>query len=183
MVVIEDTLIDRLQTGLYSWNKIVILGIGNELNSDDGLGIRAAKKLKKTLSGIAGIEVLAAGTSPENLTGLLRRLSPSHVLLIDAVDTGETAGTLRLVDYRDIKESMPSTHTLPISVFVKYLEQELDTKVVILGIQPENLDFGTKLSVEVEKSVEMVVDMIEQIVAPSHESRRNMKKPAGIQMR
>ena len=164
MVVTEHQLEDKLEEELSGWKQLVILGVGNELGGDDSLGLSAARKLKEALSGISGVEVLAAGNAPENFTGLIRRLSPSHIVLIDAAEMGETAGTIKLVQAHQIEGMMPSTHTLSLSMLVKYLEQELGSKVLILGMQPKSLRFGTTLSEEVESSINKLLLILEGLL-------------------
>ena len=164
MVVTEHQLEDKLEEELSGWKQLVILGVGNELGGDDSLGLSAARKLKEALSGISGVEVLAVGNAPENFTGLVRRLSPSHIVLIDAAEMGETAGTIKLVQAHQIEGMMPSTHTLSLSMLVKYLEQELGSKVLILGMQPKSLCFGTTLSEEVESSINKLLLILEGLL-------------------
>ena len=149
---------------LSGWKQIVILGIGNEFNGDDGLGVRAALKLERALSNTPRIDVIATGTSPENFTGLLRKLSPSHVVLIDAAELGETAGTIELIEPHRIEKRVPSTHTMPLYMLTEYLEQELGAKVLILGIQPESLSFGTTVSREGRVSVDKLARLLVQVV-------------------
>jgi len=169
MVVTEKQLEDRLEEELSGWKQLVILGVGNELGGDDSLGLLAARKLKEALSGISGVDVLAVGNAPENFTGLVRRLSPSHILLIDAAEMGEPAGTIKLVEAHQIEGMIPSTHSLSLNMLVSYLEQELGSKVLILGMQPKRLYFGTTLSEEVEGSVGNLTYLLEQIIASSPE--------------
>ncbi len=166
MVVIEDELEGKLEAELSGWKQIVVLGIGSELSSDDSLGLLAAEKLKDALASIAGVKVFVTGSCPENFTGLLRRLSPTHVILLDAVEMGEGVGAIKLIDYHEIEEVMPSTHTLPLYALVKYVEQELGSKVLILGVQPKELSFGTALSEEVKNSVGKLVCLLKQIIVP-----------------
>lgn len=176
MVVTENKLQNKLEKALSGWEQMVILGIGNELGSDDSVGLLAAQRLKEALSGIPRVEVLAAGTVPENFTGLLRRLSPSHILLVDATEMGEKAGTIKLIEAHKIEEVMPSTHALPLNMLVEYLEQELGSKVVVLGIQPKGLSFGTVLSAEVEHSVGKLVHLLKQIIASPQERQYKEKE-------
>ena len=164
MVVTEKQLEDKLEEELSGWKQLVILGVGNELGGDDSLGLSAARKLKEALTGIPGIEVLAVGNAPENFTGLIRRLSPSHILLIDAAEMGETAGTIKLVETHQIEGMIPSTHTLSLNMLVRYLEQELGSKVLILGMQPKSLNFGTTLSEEVESSINKLLLILEGLL-------------------
>ena len=167
MVVTKDQLEDKLEEELYGWKQLVILGVGNELGGDDSLGLSAARKLKEALSGIPGVEVLAVGNAPENFTGLVRRLSPSHILLIDAAEMGETSGTIKLVEAHQIEGMIPSTHAISLNMLVRYLEQELGSKVLILGIEPKSLYFGATLSEEVTSSIGNLTYLLEQIITSS----------------
>ena len=164
MVVVEKQLEDKLEEELGGWKQLVILGVGNELGGDDSLGLSAARKLKEALSGISGVEVLAVGNAPENFTGLVRRLSPSHILLIDAAEMGETAGTIKLVESHQIEGMIPSTHSFPLNMLVRYLEQEIGSRVLILGMQPKKLVFGTSMSTEVESSIDNLLLMLERLL-------------------
>jgi len=154
-----------LEEELSGWKQIVILGLGNEFGGDDRLGLLAAQKIKQALSNTPRVEALTAGTAPENFTGLLRRLSPSHVIFIDAAEMGEGAGTIKLIEPYKIEKQPPSTHSVPLYMLAGYLEHELDCKVIILGIQPERLSFGASLSGEVESSVNRLVFVIKRLLS------------------
>ena len=157
MVAIPDELESKLKEELSGWKQTVILGIGNEFGGDDKLGLLAAQRLKEALSDISRVEVLEAGNAPENFTGLLRKLSPSHILVIDAAEIGEKAGVVRIIEPHRIKKQMPSTHSIPLYMLVNYIKHELNSKVIILGIQPKRLSFGTPVSEEVESSINQLV--------------------------
>lgn len=163
---------NKLEKLLSGWEKLAIIGVGNELNGDDGAGILAAKMLRGTLKRNQGIQVITAGTMPENFTGLLRRSRPSHVLLIDAADTGKAPGTVDIIDAGSIKESAPGTHTIPLSVLAGYLKEEMGSEVTILGIQPDNLSYGKEVSEKVKDSVTQLVDLLVQVI----ESGKTKKK-------
>ena len=164
MVTTQSELKSGVEEALSGWKRIVVLGIGNEFGGDDSLGLLAAKKLKESLADIPEVQVLAAGNAPENFTGLLRNFSPSHVLFVDAAETGERAGTIKLIEAHEIEEITPSTHSLPLHLLANYLEQELGSKMIILGIQPKKLYFGTSLSTEVKDSINKLVLMLEEIL-------------------
>jgi hydrogenase 3 maturation protease len=159
-----EALASMLEEKLSGWKQIVILGIGNEFSGDDSLGFQAARKLKRALSNISKVEVLAVGVAPENFTGLLRKLSPSHVVLIDAAEMGEIAGKIELIEPHRIEKRMPSTHTMPLYMLAEYLEHELGARVLILGIQPESLSFGTAVSREVRVSVDRLARLLVEII-------------------
>ncbi len=159
-----EALASVLEEELSGWKQIVILGIGNEFSGDDSLGFQAARKLKRALSNTSGVEVLTVGTAPENFTGLLRKLSPSHVVLIDAAEMGEIAGAIELIEPHRIEKRMPSTHTMPLYMLTEYLEQELGARVLVLGIQPEGLSFGSAVSGEVEVSIDKLARLLVEVI-------------------
>jgi hydrogenase 3 maturation protease len=159
-----EALASMLEEELSGWKQVVILGIGNEFSGDDSLGFQAARKLKRALSNMSRVEVLAVGVAPENFTGLLRKLSPSHVVLIDAAEMGEIAGKIELIEPHRIEKRMPSTHTMPLYMLAEYLEHELGAKVLILGIQPESLSFGTAVSREGRVSVDKLARLLVEVI-------------------
>jgi len=165
------TLRSQLRKELSGWKQIVILGIGNEFGGDDKLGLLAAQRLKEALPDIHRVEVLEAGNAPENFTGLLRKLSPSHILVIDAAEMGERAGVVKVIDPHKIEKQMPSTHGLPLYMLVEYLERELNSKVIILGIQPKRASFGVSMSDEVESSVNQLVLILKQLLGNLPEAK------------
>ena len=61
----------------------ILLGIGNPLNGDDGVGIYVAEQFRKE-----GWIPLACGTAPENFTGIIRKTRPSCLVLVDAAAMG-----------------------------------------------------------------------------------------------
>lgn len=125
---------------------LAIVGVGSELNGDDGVGIHIARRLIRRLPDRKDILVLEGSTLPENIIGPLRRFNPGQVIIIDAADFSGTAGEIRFIPPEQIGGMSFSSHTLPLSILARFLEKELDSKVLILGIQPESLEFGDKIS-------------------------------------
>jgi hydrogenase 3 maturation protease len=126
--------------------RVAVLGVGNQMNGDDGAGPRVVKVLASLLAATPGLLVIDGGTAPENFTGPLRRFRPDLVIEIDAADQGEPPGTLAWIDWRDADGMSASTHTLPPSVLAAYLTAELGCRMVLIGIQPATLEIGKPLS-------------------------------------
>ncbi len=133
--------------------RVAILGVGNELNGDDGAGVRVVRELTARLPATPGVLLLDGGTAPENYTGPLRRFRPELVLEIDAAELGASPGTAAWLDWRDADGLSASTHTLPPSVLAKFLVGELGCQVALIGIQPGTLEMGQGLSPEVLRGV------------------------------
>jgi hydrogenase 3 maturation protease len=144
--------------------KIALMGIGNNLRSDDAAGILVARALIE--SGLIGdlkhVLVMDAGHAPENRTAELRRFAPDVVLLIDAAEMGETPGTIRWIQMEDLDGMSASTHSMPLSMLANYLTLELHCEVALLGIQPGSNDFGETVSAEVLQATDEIVKAAEK---------------------
>lgn len=150
--------------------RIAILGIGNELNGDDAAGVLAARELRAALdsSGTPYAErvlIVEAGPSPESFGGPLRRFRPDLVLLLDAAELGAPPGTVAWVDWVGAHGMSASTHTMPPTMFARYLVEELGCRVVLVGIQPAHLEFDRPVSPPVRAAVDaLVLDLAGNLV-------------------
>ena len=148
-----------LQKELKGFTKIAIVGVGSEIWNDDGVGIHVVNRLKEKIKN-PDVECLIGGTVPENLTGVLKKLKPSHILLIDAAGAGLAPGTISVIDPAKIKSGGLSTHTLSLKEMTAYLCQEIGAKVILLGIEPKDLNFGEGLSPEIRRAAEAAVELV-----------------------
>jgi hydrogenase 3 maturation protease len=94
----------------------------------------------------AGVRFFFAGTVPESITGPIRRYQPEHVIFLDAADMGARPGTIAVIEPEKIQASLLSTHVLPLSVVMDYLERETGAGVTLMGIQPNLTGFDKDLS-------------------------------------
>ena len=140
------------------------MGIGNELNGDDAAGVWIVRRLLSVLKDTPNILILDCGTVPENAFGELRRFEPQFILLVDAADFGGQPGEVNYIDPHDTSGFSASSHSLPLSVLSKYIEQEFKCGVGLLGIQPASLEFDAGLSSEVKNSVSIVVKGLVEIL-------------------
>jgi hydrogenase 3 maturation protease len=143
--------------------KIVLLGVGNELMADDGAGCLVARRLRKSLGrkiADRAFQVFDAGTAPENFTGLIRRDDPDLVLLVDAAGFGQQPGTIAVIEHGQFESSLPSTHSLPLSAMIRYLEETTRADVAVLLIQAGSVQLDGAMTPEVLRSVEEAVDIL-----------------------
>lgn len=130
--------------------KVVILGIGNTLRSDDAAG----SLLVSRLLGKVPYIVYDGGTSPENYLGKIIKDGPDNIVIIDAADFGGKPGEFRLAEGQDIETvNLFSTHNASIRLTADYLKNNLKTEIIILLIQSKSLVFGDKMSPEVSASL------------------------------
>ena len=150
---------------------LIVLGIGNDIRGDDGLGpyiIHQLTDLKESYSDdfdeskidLSNIHLINGGSVPENFTGLIKRIDPSHIIVVDATLMNEEAGFIKIVNKEDISNISVSTHSMSLSYLIKYLEQEIDFKLIFVGIQPEIMDLTFELSEVVKDSSDELVDLL-----------------------
>jgi len=128
---LSDTLPGRIK----NTSRLAIVGIGDELIPPDRLGMFAAREIEQ--QHLPGVKVFLAGTVPESSTGPLRRYQPEHVVFLDAADMGAQPGTIAVIEPEGIRADLISTHVLPLTVVMDYVERESGTGVTLLGIQPD----------------------------------------------
>ncbi len=143
---------------------MAVLGIGNELNGDDSAGNWVARKLSGRLKTQPNLFVMDCGTLPENASGPLRKFQPQLILLVDAADLDEEAGTIQFVDLDQVRGFSASSHSLPLSVLAGFLEQEFSCEVALCCIQPQSLEFEADLSAPVKKAVKSLAAEIIEIL-------------------
>ena len=148
---------------LLGYKKLVILGIGNDLKGDDALGTFIVRNLNKPSHKIVSID---GGIVPENFTGAIKKENPTHILLVDAVDMRKAPGSVRMVHKEEISKYSISTHSMPISFLINYLENGTGAKIALLGIQPQSMELGQEMTAEVKKSANNVLSMLKSIILP-----------------
>ncbi|MEM0211476.1 MAG: hydrogenase 3 maturation endopeptidase HyCI [Candidatus Methanomethylicia archaeon] len=149
--------------------KIVIMGIGNYFRSDDAAGLKTIelleKKLQKTKMLDDFVTILNCESSPESFLGKLENLSPSHVILIDAVQMNSCPGSIGLFGKNDIFDFITtSTHNISPKLLFTYIEEIVGAKVVIIGIQPKNLNFGRSISSEIYNAANIISDILVEVI-------------------
>jgi len=138
--------------------RTLIMGVGNELRGDDGVGPFVAR----ALVGKVALPVIEAGEVPENYGDRIRAARPDTVLVIDAVDFGGQPGEVALFTVEEIAERVNiSTHGPSLRILATYVRETVGAEVVLLGIQPATTAFGVSLTPEVRKAGERVVRWVE----------------------
>lgn len=144
--------------------RVALLGIGNELNGDDAAGVLAARRLKALPLPDAWL-VIDAGVGPEAYTGVLRRFRPDLVLLVDAAHMDEAPGTIQVVDCTQARGFGGSTHTQPPSTLAEFLAADLGCRVLLVGIQPGQVDFDVPLTPAVLAAVEELAGVLREVAS------------------
>ena len=104
--------------------------------------------------------LINAETVPEAFTGKMEKYKPTHVMLIDATNFKGQAGEARLITSAQIGGQALSTHSLPLTLFISYIEKSIDVPVILLGIQPKTIDFDMPMSREIEEAAVSIADTL-----------------------
>lgn len=144
-----------------------ILGLGNLMRTDDAVGMLALRRLKGDIRLPAKVELIEGGTLGLDLLHALHGIS--HVLVLDAVDTGSSPGTLTRFQDKELLHlpTSKSVHLLGLSDLVNVLQlmNAPPMEIVLLGVQPESTDWGTELTPVVEASLPVLIEAaLEQVV-------------------
>jgi hydrogenase 3 maturation protease len=131
-----------------------LLGIGNPLRRDDGVGLWVAEQMQGS-----GWEVIPAGPSVENSLGLLRRLAPALLVVVDAAEMGLPPGSVRRLPIVEAERMLGSTHGLPLPFLLSMVRDQVG-KIVLIGIQPADRSLGEGLTPEVHAGAENLVALI-----------------------
>ncbi len=150
----------------------IVLGIGNILNRDEGLGVHAVKALGDWIGisnpGISSsIELLDGGTLGLSLLPLVEECS--HLLILDAVNTGKKPGESiersgeQIPLYTNVKMSQHQITFQEVLGLAK-VRQKLPAYLYLIGIQPADLAIGVGLSPVVAERIPQVINRIVTIL-------------------
>ncbi|MCB9452887.1 MAG: HyaD/HybD family hydrogenase maturation endopeptidase [Anaerolineaceae bacterium] len=147
---------------------VLVLGIGNILNTDEGVGVHAVRALQAKFGEPEGFELLDGGTLGLNLLPLVD--DATHLIIMDAVDAGKPAGTLIELHGAEIPlfgGAKLSEHQLTFQevLGLALLRNTLPENLVLLGVQPESLAIGIGMSPVVQKVLPALCDRAEALLA------------------
>ncbi|MHA1577926.1 MAG: hydrogenase maturation protease, partial [Candidatus Thorarchaeota archaeon] len=127
---------NQLEEFISDAKRIAVLGIGNDLRTDDGLGPFIIAGLKTRDSNLF---IENVGSVPEAFAKPLTEFGAERVILIDAADMRKPIGHIELVTKDRIEGITISTHSMPLSLLMDYLEQQTGGQTILLGIQPKSI--------------------------------------------
>ena len=142
-------------------NKILIIGMGNLIYRDEGIGVHIIQEMGK-MELPSHIELLDIGTSTMDLISYLKEVK--KLIVIDAMRAGGKPGTIYKCKPEDLlpKDEGPiSLHEIGLLetlYMTKKLGMEIET--VIVGVEPEIIDWGTELTEAVKNKIPMIIEAV-----------------------
>ena len=156
---------------------ILVLGVGNSIQMDDGIGVHAIAALRDH-SLPDEVELFDGGTAGLDLLPVLQQRDT--VIVIDAVDAGLEGGTLFRFTPDDIaakKQHYDSLHQLGMLETLR-MTRLLGTepgRTVIFGVQPGTIDWGEELSEAVQNRLPRLIELVLEEVGEAMNRRSNDK--------
>lgn len=160
-MAIDQTLLDELSR--FKQLRTVIVGIGNTLKADDAAGVRVCEQIASRVA----CEVIDAGSVPENYIHRIIRKKPQLLLVIDAIDFGAPAGTIKHFKPQQLDNTVISTHVLSPRVFADMITNEIDAEVIFIGIQPQKTLLGEEITSQIQDAVNQLADCLISVFPPS----------------
>ncbi|MHA1792179.1 MAG: hydrogenase maturation protease [Promethearchaeota archaeon] len=176
---------EHLSSKLEKHEKIAIIGIGADLRMDDAVGTLLVGELIDLINDdddlkvfikdysiseyiyLDGFLIVNATVVPEQYTTRIMSFSPEHLLIIDAAEMGKHArpGDLSFINEKELEKHVSSTHTMPLTIFISLMNTfGVHPEVTLIGIQPKEMDYGDKLSSEVEYTKNFLKDLLLRII-------------------
>lgn len=129
-------------------SKVVVMGVGNLLLRDEGVGVHVAQALQKTSRSNSDFEAVDGGTSPDALLALKET---DRLIIIDAARGGGEPGTIYRFRPEDVEtegNTLTSVHQMGLleDLWLMRRFKEGPKSVVIIGVEPEDISCGLDLS-------------------------------------
>lgn len=143
---------------------ILVLGVGNILLTDEGIGVRTIEMLEQYYDFADNIEIVDGGTAGMELLEIMA--NKDHVILVDAVNTGAQPGTVVTLKDDEVPalfRNRISPHQLGISdlLGVMSLTGEIPQRFSLFGVVPFSIETGVELSI---KMLPIKLQLVEMVV-------------------
>jgi len=142
--------------------RTTVLGVGNLLLRDEGVGIHLVQKLAEVLDR-NDVDIIDGGTDPDMVTCIGEDVD--KLIIVDAASAGDKPGTIYRFDIEDLKSGTPdalSLHQIGIvdSIKMMSLVGKQPKSVTVIGIEPDTIDFGLELSPELNRRLPKIVEVV-----------------------
>jgi hydrogenase maturation protease len=141
----------------------VVIGLGNVVLSDDGLGVHAVRRLRDRYEIGEAVELIEGGTG--GLPLLPRLADARRAILVDAIDVGVPPGEVVRLEGEEWTNAIsiqmrPHEVALEDLLGAAQLSGVWPDQLVVLGAQPASIALGTELSAPVATAIDALVDAI-----------------------
>ena len=148
-------------------NSIVVLGVGNILLTDEGLGVHVVEDLKANYNFTPQISLIDGGTMGMELLTYMRGMK--KILLVDAVNGGEAPGTIYEFPHRELEQYFTdhiSVHEVGMQdiLRIRAIQENPLEDAIVIGVEPESLEVGFEPSELVQHALPEVKDRVLRVL-------------------
>ncbi len=162
-----------------SKDRIVVLGVGNILLKDEGVGVRVIEELQRQYTLPESVRVVDGGTQGLWLLSTIQQAD--HLIVVDAVLGGDEPGTIYRLTKNDLPKGLRVKQSAHDSDLVEALNLcallEAEPKsVVVVGIEPADIQpYGVDLTEKIAAKVdELVLRVLGELQALGVESQKKI---------
>ncbi len=138
--------------------KILVLGVGNLLMGDEGVGVHVVRKLME-MDLPPNVEVVDGGTAAFDLIPYLENVQ--KLIIVDAVQAGEGVGSIYRLRLEDLFQKSPnsiSLHQITLQEVLKVAGLlDIEPETIIIGIEPKQIRCKDELSPELKEAIPTVI--------------------------
>ncbi len=150
-------------------DKTLILGLGNTLLGDEGVGVHSVRYLREACPDLADVNLVDGGTLSFALAGPIAEAR--NLIVIDAAQLDGAPGTLRCYEGAEMDRfvrdrRIRSAHEISLSdlLTIAQLSEELPRHRALIGIQPQRMDWSDSLTDPVRKSLPIVCERVRELL-------------------
>lgn len=165
-------------------DRIVVLGVGNVLLRDEGVGVKVVEALSREYTFPDNVSLVDGGTQGLRLMGTIQEAD--HLIVVDAVLGGGTPGTIYRLERDDLPKGLRMKQSAHDSDLIEALNlcsliDQSPQSVVVIGIEPESITpFGLELSESVEGKVpDLIQRVIDELSTFGIEPQKKSLEPQG----
>lgn len=147
----------------------LILGLGNTLLGDEGVGVHAVNYLQQEKPSLGEAVLMDGGTLSFVLADPIEEAD--SLIVIDAAQVGSTPGTVRVFEGAEMdrfvsSSKLHSVHEVSLSdlLTIALLSGQLPPQRALIGIQPERIEWSDALSASVQAAVPKVCESVREIL-------------------
>ena len=149
--------------------RIVVLGVGNELLSDEGVGVHVIREMQK-LNLPPEIEIMEGGTDGFGLINIIT--FTDRLVIIDSLKGGNAPGTIYKFNIEEAPKTLDifktSVHQIGILEVIHLSGLIGKTpETTVIGVEPKDISTGMELSKEVKTKIPKIIDLVLKEIKPT----------------
>ncbi|MCU7845804.1 MAG: HyaD/HybD family hydrogenase maturation endopeptidase [Candidatus Thiodiazotropha sp. (ex Monitilora ramsayi)] len=147
---------------------VLILGIGNTLLTDEGIGVHLVERMRNEVGEMKGVEYMDGGTLSFTLAEPIGRVD--GLIVVDAARMGEAPGSLKVFHDEEMDRYLSgnrsSVHEVSLTdlMDIARLSESLPQQRCLIGIEPESVDWGEAPTQKVDAAIKLGIQEILSIL-------------------